>query len=88
MTFETLSPGEYARLPLNARLDYLHRLMADIARMMREARRHLEETQRQLEPAKNTMLPRHFFRSSSELERQKIAMSSEATTISKPSWRG
>jgi len=86
VTFETLSPEEYARVPLDGRVDYLHRLLDDIARKMTEARRDLEEAQREVKPA-NVMRMR-LFTSSSQVETQKIAMSSEAMTISKPSWRG
>jgi hypothetical protein len=50
MIFKTLSRDEYERLPLEQRMDYLRRLMEDIAQKMEDGRRQLEETQKRLKP--------------------------------------
>ena len=50
MIFKTLSREEYERLPLEQRMEYLRRLMDDIAQKMDEGRRQLEETQKRLKP--------------------------------------
>ena len=50
MIFKTLSRDDYERLPLEQRMDYLRRLMDDIAQKMEEGRRQLEATQKRLKP--------------------------------------